>query len=80
MEAILLQQYDDWLADHLEELMLQYSGRVVAIHEGKVLMVGSSEGEVYQWVREARLEPPPLVFRVPREQDFQSLLSIQSAG
>jgi len=74
MEAVQLKQYDEWLVEHLEELVIQYAGSVVAIHEGKVITVGASEGEVYQQVRKAGLEPPPLVLRVPREQDVQSIL------
>jgi ABC-type hemin transport system ATPase subunit len=74
MEAMQLQQYDEWLAEHLEELVSQYAGSVVAVHEGKVITVGASEAEVYQQVRKAGLEPPPLVLRVPREQDVQSIL------
>lgn len=78
MEAIQLQQYDEWLAEHLEELVSLYAGKVVAIHEGKVVMVGTSEAEVYQHVRKTGLEPPPLVLRVPREQDVQSILRAAS--
>ncbi len=78
MEASQLQQYDEWLAEHLEELVVQYAGKVAAIHGGEVVMVGSSEVEVYRWVREKGLEPPPLVFRVPREQDMQSILQVAS--
>lgn len=74
MEALQLQQYDKWIADHLDELVIQYAGQVVAIHEGRVAITGRSEADVYREIREAGLEPMPLVFRVPREEDFQSIL------
>lgn len=74
METMQLQQYDDWLADHLDELMTQYPARVVAIHAGRVAFVGDSEIDVYRQIRGARLKPMPLVFRVPREEDLQSIL------
>lgn len=74
MEAIQLQQYDEWLAEHLDELVVQYPAQVVAIHEGKVIFVGDTKADIYQRVREAGLEPMPLVFRVPREEDLQSIL------
>ena len=74
MEASNLQAYDDWLADHMEELADQYAGQVVAIHEGRVARVGDSEVEVYRWIREAGLRPQPLVFRVPTEEDINSIL------
>lgn len=74
MEVLQLQKYDDWLAEHLDELVAQYPAKVVAIHEGKIVFVGDLESEVYQHIREAGLEPMPLVFRVPREEDLQSIL------
>lgn len=74
MEALQLQQYDEWLCEHLDELVARYPGKVVAIHEGKVVIVGDLEGDVYSQIREAGWEPMPLVFRVPREEDLQSIL------
>jgi hypothetical protein len=74
METLQLQEYDEWIADHLDELVTQHAGRVVAIHQGKIAIIGGSEVDVYREVREAGLEPMPLVFRVPREEDFQSIL------
>jgi len=74
MEALQYQKYDEWLAEHLDELVTQYAGKVVAIHEGKVVIVGDLESEVYRQIRERDLKPMPLVFRVPREEDLQSIL------
>ncbi len=71
MDALQLQAYDEWLAEHLDELATQYPGKVVAIHDGKIIFVGETEADVYQWVLKAGVEPVPLVFRVPREEDFQ---------
>jgi len=70
----VFQRYDEWLAQHLEELVEQYPAKVVAIHEGKIIFTGEQEADVYRRVREAGLEPMPLVFRVPREEDLQSVL------
>ena len=74
MEAAQLKEYDEWIANHLDELVVRYAGKVVAIHKGDVIIVGDSEIEVYRHVREKGAEPMPLVFRVPREEDFQSIL------
>ena len=74
MEPARIQAYDEWLAEHLEELMSQYPGKVVATHQEGILIVGDSEIEVYREIREKGFDPMPLVFRVPREEDFQSLL------
>ncbi len=74
MEAVILEQYDEWLADHLGDLVDRYPGRVVAIHREQVIAVGEDEDEVHREVRKRGLTPMPLVFRVPREEDFQSIL------
>ncbi|MCI0693825.1 DUF5678 domain-containing protein [candidate division KSB1 bacterium] len=74
METKQLEQYDEWLAEHLDELVLQYPNKVVAIHDGQVIIVGDLESEVYSRIREQGLETMPLVFRVPREEDLQSIL------
>ena len=34
MEAMEIQEYDAWLAAHLEELIRQYPSKVVAVHGG----------------------------------------------
>jgi len=75
METLQLQEYDEWLVEHLDELVAQYPAQVVAIHEGKIVFVGDTEADIYRRVREVGLEPMPLVFRVPREEDLQSILS-----
>lgn len=74
MEEAQLQEYDEWIADNLNDLVERHAGKVVAIHKGEVIVVGDSEIEVYRKVREKRSKPMPLVFRVPREEDFQSIL------
>jgi len=74
MEAVQLQEYDEWLAEHLDELVDQYPAKVVAIHKGKVVFVGDTETDIYRQIHEAGLTPMPLVFRVPREEDLQSIL------
>ena len=33
MEALQLQKHDEWLAEHLDELVTQYPGKVVAIYD-----------------------------------------------
>ena len=74
METSLLEEYDQWLAEHLEELVAKYPAKVVAIHKGGIVFVGDLEVDIYRKVQEAGLDPIPLVFRVPREEDLQSIL------
>ena len=74
MQSLVLQEHDQWIADHMDELVAEYAGRVIAIHQGNIEIVGDSESEVYRQIRQQGLVPMPLVFRVPREEDFQSIL------
>jgi len=74
MEATELQAYDDWLADHMEGLVAEHPGKVVAILDGTVVKVGESETDVYRWAKEARLRKTPLALRVPTERDLRSIL------
>lgn len=75
MNVAQLQADDEWLADHLDELVERYAGRVIAVRQGSILAVGDSEAEVYQQLCEQGIDPMPLVFRVPRLEDLQSILS-----
>jgi hypothetical protein len=74
MEAGILQKYDEWLAEHMEELVGRYPSKVVAVHEDQVVFIGDSEAEVYQWVHKTALTPMSLVFRVPRVEDLNAIL------
>lgn len=74
MEAGILQKYDEWLAEHMEELVGRYPSKVVAVHEDQVVFIGDSEAEVYQWVHKTALTPMPLVFRVPHAEDLHAIL------
>jgi hypothetical protein len=41
MDARQLKRDDEWLDDHMEELVAQYPGKVVAIHADKESMTSS---------------------------------------
>lgn len=75
MDTAQLQTDDEWLADHLDELVERYPGRVIAIHQGVIIAIGDSEAAVYRQLRERGIDPMPLVFRVPRPEDMHSILS-----
>lgn len=74
MNVAQFQADDEWLADHLDELVERYAGRAIAIRQGAILAVGDSEAEVYRQLCEQGIDPMPLVFRVPRLEDLQSIL------
>jgi len=74
MEALQLKEYDEWLTEHMEELVDKYPGKVVAIHSSRIILIGDMEAEIYRQALELALKPTPLVFRIPREEDLQSIL------
>lgn len=78
MEASQLKEYDEWVAEHLDDLVNRYAGKVVAVHQGEIALIGESEVDVYREIHKAGLKPMPLVFRVPREEDFQSILPVNA--
>jgi len=78
MKMATLQKYDEWLVDNLDEIVNKYAGKVIAIYKDRVIIVGKTETEVYKKIWQRRLKPMPLVFRVPHEQDFQSILLTKS--
>ena len=74
MEAAELEAYDNWLAEHMEELVAQYARKVVVIEEDQVIFVADSETEAYRWVRTTGRTHIPLVLRVPQAEDLDSIL------
>ena len=74
MEAAELEAYNNWLAEHMGEIVAQYAGKVVVIQEDRVAFVGESEVEAYRWARAASPTRMPLVLRVPCEEDLHSIL------
>lgn len=72
--AKILQQHDDWLASHLDELIDKYPGKIVAILNGEIVGVGDNYKEVYQPFLSSDLKWMPLVVRVPHSDDVQHLL------
>ena len=72
--AKILQQHDDWLSSHLDELIDKYPGKIVAIMNGEIVRIGDTYKEVYQPFLESDLDWMPLVVRVPHSDDVQELL------
>ena len=44
------------------------------------LLLYHYQADIYRRIREAGLDPMPLVFRVPREEDLQSIFRFLSRG
>ncbi|GFE69060.1 DUF5678 domain-containing protein [Chroococcus sp. FPU101] len=70
----ILQQHDEWLTQHLDELIEQYPGKVVAISSGKIVKVGETYQEVYQAFISSNVEWMPMVISVPYPDEVQEFL------
>ena len=69
-----LQRYDDWLAQHFEEVVAKYSRRSIAVVNDEIVAVGDTEKAVQQSAREKYPDAIPFVFTVPAEEDLVCLL------
>ena len=71
---IILQEHDRWLAEHLDELIDKYPGKIVAVMNGKIVGIGDSYKEVYAPFQNQNLDWMPLAVRVPHPDDIQEFL------
>ena len=67
--AAILEQDNQWLAEHYLETIEKYPGKVVAIKEKKIVAVGNSYSEVYSSLKKEEHKVMPLVFEVPKFDD-----------
>jgi uncharacterized protein YlzI (FlbEa/FlbD family) len=67
--AVILEKNNQWLAEHYQETIEKYPGKVVAVKEGKIVAVGNSYTEVYLPFKEQQLPVMPLVFEVPESNN-----------
>lgn len=68
--ADILQKHNDFMAEHYDELIEKYPGKVVAIEDGQVIAVGIDYGEVYRPLLKEERSVMPLVLKVPHPDDL----------
>lgn len=61
----IIQEEQNWLNEHLDELIHQYAGKTVAIEQGHVVGVGNDYTEVCDPFFKQGRGIMPLVFQVP---------------
>lgn len=72
--ADLLQQYDRWLVEHMDELVAQYPGKIVAVENEQVVAVGKTYKEVYSLFENRDRDWMPLIVEVPYPGETQGYL------
>lgn len=76
MKKFTLRKEDQWINRHFEELVDTYAGRYVAVVGEKVASIGSTPWEVEEEAKKKYPSSRPSVLKVPRPQDFISILVI----
>jgi hypothetical protein len=72
--ARILEEDDRWLAEHYDEMIQKYPGKVVAIQNGEIVAIGVDRVEVCRPFREAGVQPLPLIIDVPYPGELDNLL------
>ena len=60
-----LDAYDAWVAEHLDEMVRRYPGKVIAVHEGRLVAVGDAYREVFAAATAQGIAEKPFTLRVP---------------
>lgn len=71
--AKILEEDDRWLADHYDELIDQYAGKVIAIENGQIIAIGDSWEEIRHQLPETTSGVMPHVIDVPFPEQLENL-------
>jgi hypothetical protein len=71
---IVLERYNDWMANHYEQLVKEYPHKAIAVVGDEIVAIGKTEKEVDQIAREKYPDKIPFVTTLPSEEDFVCLL------
>lgn len=71
--ARILEEDEQWLAEHYEEMIEKYAGKVIAINNGQIIAVGDSWKDIKQQVLEATSDVMPHIIDVPFPEQLENL-------
>jgi hypothetical protein len=71
---ILLEQYNNWMVDHYEQLVKKYPHKAIAVVGDEIVAIGKTEKEVDEVARGKYPNKIPFVTTLPSEEDFVCLL------
>lgn len=69
-----LNEDDDWITDHFEELVENYEGKWVAVVDEEIASVGDSAIVVEEIALKKNPNKLPSVILIPHKEDFECLL------
>ncbi|MDW8308174.1 MAG: DUF5678 domain-containing protein [Verrucomicrobiales bacterium] len=68
-----LDAYDAWVAEHLDEMVRLYPGKVIAVHRGRLLAVADTYREVLAAAKAQGLSEQPFTMRVPTAEEAHAV-------
>jgi hypothetical protein len=71
---IVLEQYNDWMVDHYEQLIKKYPHKAIAVVGDEIVAIGKTEKEVDEIARRKYPDKIPFVTTLPSDEDFVCLL------
>jgi hypothetical protein len=68
-----LDAYDAWLAEHLDEMVRHYPGKVISVYEGRLIAVGDTYREVFDATKARGIMEEPFTMRVPTADEAHAV-------
>ena len=68
-----LDAYDAWVAEHLDEMVRQHPGRVIAVYKDRLIAVGDTYREVFDATRARGIADEPFTMRVPTAEEAHAV-------
>jgi hypothetical protein len=76
-----LDAYDAWVAEHLDEMVRQHPGKVIAVYRGRLIAVGDTYREVFDATKARGIAEEPFTMRVPTTDEARAVFpSVFSSG
>jgi hypothetical protein len=76
-----LDAYDAWVAEHLDEMVRQYPGKVIGVYQNRLIAVADSYREVFEAAKTQGIAEQPFTLRVPTTDEANAVFpSVFPAG
>jgi hypothetical protein len=76
-----LDAYDAWVAEHLDEMVRQHPGKVIAVYQDRLIAVGDTYREVFDAASSRGIAGEPFTMRVPTADEAHAVFpSVFSSG
>jgi hypothetical protein len=81
IDPVELDAYDAWVAEHLDEMVRQRSGKVIAVYQGRLIAVADTYREVFEVTKARGIAEEPFTMRVPTRDEADAVFpSVFSNG